>query len=93
VVRIAVTLAMDAAIVLATPESTLAVQRLVEADVARALVLPWWRVNAYAAAAGSVRVSLEVSPESRNVGKLEVDAAIRIGEAPVMPALVRERVG
>lgn len=30
--------------------------------------------------APDLRVSLEVSPESRNVGKLEVDAAIRIGD-------------
>jgi len=29
-----------------------------------------------------LRVSLEVSPEPRNVGKLEVDAAIRIGDLP-----------
>lgn len=32
--------------------------------------------------APDMRVSLEVSPESRNVGKLEVDAAIRIGDSP-----------
>jgi DNA-binding transcriptional LysR family regulator len=31
--------------------------------------------------APDLRVSLEVSPEARNVGKLEVDAAIRIGDS------------
>jgi DNA-binding transcriptional LysR family regulator len=32
--------------------------------------------------APDLRLSLEVSPESRNVGKLEVDAAIRLGDSP-----------
>ena len=32
--------------------------------------------------APDMRVSLEVSPDARNVGKLEVDAAIRIGDSP-----------
>ena len=42
------------------------------------IVLPVVRRLAFAAP--NLRVSLEVSPEARNVARLEVDAAIRIGE-------------
>lgn len=54
--------------------------RLATADMLLGpLVLPV--VRRLGVDAPDMRVSLEVSPESRNVGKLEVDAAIRVGDA------------